>query len=382
MVVGFYWFQVMIKSILLLLFIILLAWLIIDYFSITLPTSEPRKQIEKHNKHKSSQVSKPQISTSNIESKEESITLSQLLEEDRFYDAMAYYLENPTVLNLKKIEQYLASLANTHPIQALEYMQVFLDSVPESHVLKLMITTHIAQGNLAQAIELIIQAKENYVSEMEDKKLATQLRDIAIKHIDALLQRSEYAQLIIFLEDMIAYDNVDNYYKFRLAQLYMKLDKVEDAGMLLDILQYDEVYAQNVKSLLNTIDKEEDENYEYAIPLQRYGEHYTVNVFLDGTVFNLMLDTGATYILVDEEKASMLDIIRNDLVLQTVGNDISAKLANVSSMQMGNLVLSNTKVTIATFQRNGIDGLLGMNFFKQFSFFIDQDESVLYLNSK
>ena len=372
----------MIKSILLLLFIILLAWLTIDYFSITLPTSEPHKQIEKQNKHESSQVSKPHISTSNIEGKEKGITLSQLLENNLFYDALSYYLENSTEENRKQIEGYLATLANKNAPLALEYMQVFLDNVPESMVWKLMITTYIAQGNFKKAIELIIQAKEDYVSEGEDKRLATQLRDVAIQHIDVLFQRKEYARLIAFLEEMIAYDDTDNFYKFRLAQLYMRLDKVDEAGMLLEGLQYDEVYAQNVKTLLSTIEKEEEDEYKYAIPLQKYGDHYVVNLFLDDNAFTLVLDTGASYIFIDEDKASMLDVIRDDLVLQTAGNDVRAKLCNASSLRVGNLELSNIEVTIAPFKREGIDGLLGMNFFKQFTFFINQEENILYLNPR
>jgi clan AA aspartic protease (TIGR02281 family) len=372
------------RALIIFTFIVFLAWLTQDYFSITLPS-------QKTNSHKKDSLKTiptknaltlPTHSQKSNTTKETYLTLSKLLEQHRFYDAMAYYLEYTSVGNLKQIESYLTSLASTNPSLALEYMQAFLDSVPESSVLTLMITTYIAEGNLPKAIELIIQAKENYISEEEDKRLTNQLKNVAIKHIDTLLDRREYAQLIAFLEEMIAYDSEDNFYKFRLAQLYMKLDKVEEAGVILDVLQYDEVYAQNVKTLLSSIDTQEDESYEYAISLQQYGDHYTVNVLLDGNTFNLMLDTGATYILLDEVKADALEVVRDDLVLQTVGNNISAKLANVSTMQMGNLTLSNTQVTLAPFQRNGIDGLLGMNFFKQFRFFINQEEGVLYLNPK
>jgi clan AA aspartic protease (TIGR02281 family) len=357
----------MIKTILLLLFIIFFAWLTIDYFSITLPTTQLNKQMKHSKSIESSQVSKPQITTSSIESKEKGITLSQLLENNLFYDALALYLDNSTQKNRKQIESYLTALAKTNPTLALEYMQVFLDNVPESMVWKLMISTHIAQGNLERAIEL---------------RLATELRDVAMQHIEVLFQRKEYAKLIKFLEDMIAYDGEDNFYKFRLAQLYMRLDKVDEAGMLLEGLQYDEVYAQNVKSLLNIIDKEEEDEYKYAIPLQKYGDHYVVNLFLDDNAFTLILDTGASYIFIDEDKASMLEVIRDDLVLQTAGNNVSAKLCNASSLRVGNLELSNIEVTIAPFKREGIDGLLGMNFFKQFTFFINQEENILYLNPK
>jgi len=373
----------MIRTVLIFIIVVFLAWLSIDYFSITLPTNESTKQREEPSKEKSSNLlilQKP-ITTVSLE-KKRSMTLLELLNQHLFYDALSLYLEEGSDIQRKQIEAYLATLAKSNATLALEYMQVFLDNVPESSVLKLMITTHIAQGHLAKAIELIMQAKENYVSESEDKRLYTQLRDVAIQHIEALLQRKEYATLISFLEDMAAYDGTDNFYTFRLAQLYMELDKTDKASILLDELKYDEVYAQNVKTLLNTIDNEEEEAYKYAIPLQKYGDHYTVNVFLNGEAFNLILDTGATFIFVDEEKASMLEVLRDDLILETAGNNVNAKLCNAENMKVGNLELSNIEVTVAAFKRNGIDGLLGMNFFKQFTFFINQDENVLYLNPK
>jgi len=369
------------KMILLFIFIVFLAWFSQGYFSIILPTVKSISKQEKEERKSITPTLKNKLKIENNH-EEESVTLSQLLKEDRFYDAMTYYLENTNKLNLEKMEVYLQSLANRNPSVSLEYMQIFLESVPESRVWKLMIATHIAQGNLEVAIELIIQAKENYASEGEDKRLSIQLKDTSVLHINGLAERKEYAKLITFLEDMIAYDNSDNFYKFRLAQLYMMLDKKSEAGTLFEELQYDEVYEQNVKSLLNTISKEEDEHYKYAIPLQRHGEHYAVNMFLDGSSFTLMLDTGATYILLDEEKASMLEVLRDDLILQTVGDDVRANLANVKEMKIGNLTLSNIEVTTAPFKRSGIDGLLGMNFFRQFSFFIDQEQSMLYLNPK
>jgi len=373
----------MIKTILLFLLVLFLAWFTLDYFSIALPFQEITKVKSKHQvTTKAQEASGIDVNISKAIHTETIYTLSKLLEQNRFYNAITYYLENITTDNLGKIERYLTSLANTNPAKALEYMQALLDSVPESKILKLMIKTYITQGDLVKAIELIIQDKEDYTSDKEDKRLATQLREVSTKHIDSLLERNEFAQLITFLEEMIAYDSADNFYKFRLAQLYMNLDKVSEARTILDELQYDEVYEQNVKSILNVIEKEKDEQYKYAIPLQRHGEHYVVNMLLDGSFFTLMLDTGATYILLDEEKASMLEVLRDDLVLQTVGNDVNARLANVKEMQMGNLTLSNIEVTTAPFKRNGIDGLLGMNFFRQFSFLINQEQGVLYLNPK
>ncbi|HHD78321.1 MAG TPA: hypothetical protein ENK98_01580 [Epsilonproteobacteria bacterium] len=372
----------MIRTILIFILVLFLAWISIDYFSITLPLSESTKDVKTLPKTYVPKVIPSKVIEKKNSDKQVVISLAQLLKNNQFYDALAFYLENSSDTYQKQIESYLVALSQTNPVLALEYRQVFLDNVPESMIFKQIIKTHIAQGNLHKAIELIMQAKENFVSEYEDKQLSIQLKEVALQYIDALMQRKEYALLISFLEEMINYDDTDNFYKFRLAQLYMKLDKVEEASVLLDMLQYDEVYAQNVKSLLNVIDKNEEENYEYAIPLQKYGEHYTVNLSLDNNTFTLLLDTGATYIFLDEDKASMLEVIRDNLILQTAGNDINAKLCKVNHLSIGNLELTNINVTIAPFKREGVDGLLGMNFFKHFSFFINQEESILYLNPR
>ena len=374
----------MIRTILIFILVLFLAWISIDYFSITLPSNDPvKKEKSIKEKSKTSATHDPKdVLFARVQTMQKDTILTQLLKENNFYDALAYYLENSTKENTHQIEVYLSFLAKSNPSLALEYMQVFWDNVPESMIWKQMIVVYLKQDDLVHAIALIMQAKENYISESEDKRLATQLKDVTLQHIEALEKREEYTQLISFLEEMITYDSTDNFYAFRLAQLYMKLDKTDEASLLLEGLKYDEVYAQNVKTLLNSIDKDEEEVYEYAIPLQRYGEHYVANVFLDGTAFNLMLDTGATFIFIDEDRASMLEVVRDDLILETAGNNVNAKLCNASSMTVGNLKLSNIEVTVAPFKRDGIDGLLGMNFFKQFTFFINQEENVLYLNPK
>ena len=375
----------MIRTILIFILVLFLAWVSIDYFHITLPSAVAiKKQTRDSNKPKIATIkSTPKdITNINIQTTKKDMMLTKLLKENKFYDALAYYLDNTTKEHTRQMEAYLSSLAKKNPSVALEYMKVFWDNVPQSKIWKQMIFAYIEQDNLRQAIVLIMQVKEDYVSENENKRLATQLREVSLKHIDGLLHQEKYAVLIAFLEEMMTYDSTDNFYAFRLAKLYVKLDKTDKASSLLEDLKYDEVYAQNAKKLLDTIDSKEKESYEYTIPLKRYGEHYVVTVYLEGTAFNLLLDTGATFIFIDEDKASMLEVIRDDLVLETAGNDVSAKLCSAATMKIGNLELSNIQVTIAPFKRDGIDGLLGMNFFKKFTFFINQKENVLYLNPK
>ena len=384
----------MIKNILLIILALLVVWLSKDYFSITLPkyplplSTPPIIETKEHvPKHKDTQSFK--IEKADYPKKQEEKTkvvfntLAHLLKADKFYDALSFYLENSTVENQKLLEVYLHHLASKDPLRALEYIQVYLDEVPQSAIQKLLVTTYIQTKQYDKAIDKIMETKENYISENEDKRLAKELKETSIKYIETLSTEKEYTKLIAFLENMIAYDESDSFYSFRLAQLYMELDKTAEAAPLLDGLQYDEVYAQKAKSYIQTLNLEPEENlYEYAIPLSKYGSHYVVNVTLDGTDFRLMLDTGASYIYLDSQKASMLQIVNPHLRLQTAGGDVSAQLRKVSSMRVGDLELSDMEVTTAPFQREGIDGLLGMNFLNKFAFYIDQEANILYLNTK
>ncbi len=374
----------MFNRLLFILIAISIGWFLREYFSTVI---SPKRAV--HPSQNQSFETKSSTPTAKIISTHQIIqsdTLEILLAQNRFSDALDFYLEanneNSEAYRVQ-IENYLIDLVKIDTVKALEYMEVFLDNVPDSNIVKLMIETYIVQSDFPKAIALIIQAKENYSSEQEDKRLSKQLKSTAKKYMNLLSEREAYEEFIAFLEEMIAYDSTDNFYTFRLAQLYIRLDKTPEASLLLDELQYDEVYGQNVKTLLQTIDiEEEGDAYKYTIPLERYGDHFSVKVFLDGSAFNLMLDTGATYIFIDEDQASMLEVLRDDLVLQTAGNEISAKLCQASTMRIGNLQLANIKVTVAPFKRQDIDGLLGMNFLKQFKFLIDQDEGILYLDPK
>lgn len=304
-----------------------------------------------------------------------------LLSEDTFQEALALYVDENDAVKRMHLENYLTRLSTKNPTLALKYMQMFLEEESNAKIVKLMIETYINKGSFEKAIALLLQAKEDYVSDDEDKRLGARLKEIAIKNIESYTSQKQYIQLQTFLEQMIDYDDSEGFYKLSLAELYMKLEKDEETREVLSSLEYDETYGLKAKKLLEGLD-EEDEEYEYAIALRQHGSHFVVHVFLDGREFRLMLDTGASFTLLDEAKVSSLEVVRENLVLQTAGNNISAKLANIGTMEMGEIKISNFKVTVASFPRNNIDGLLGMNFFKRFKFFIDQEKSILYLDRK
>lgn len=117
--------------------------------------------------------------------------------------------------------------------------------------------------------------------------------------------------------------------------------------------------------------------------MQRRGEHFSVQVTVNGAdTLTLMLDTGATYTLVSKGKLFSPTLLRRDLKLRTAGGEISADLCRTETFTLQDIELHHFKIMVAPFDHKGIDGLLGMNFFKKFKFFIDQKEMILYLSEK
>ncbi len=57
-------------------------------------------------------------------------------------------------------------------------------------------------------------------------------------------------------------------------------------------------------------------------------------------------------------------------------------LCQVNTFSVQDIELKNFKIMISPFEHQNVDGLLGMNFFKRFKFFLNQKEAVLYLSEK
>lgn len=312
--------------------------------------------------------------------------LTKLLKEHRFYDALALYLDSSIEQSKAyqiELENYLNSIVKDDPTKALPLMYSYLDEVPQSKIIDTIIESHWKTKAYKKSIALLIKKRENYISDEQDTVLSQKIKRKAHHYIEQLIKDEEYTTLFIFLEEMINYGEYENFYQFKLAEIYIKLNKTEEALPLIETLQWDDIYGEKVKHFMQQIEQEKRQTrYQYAIPLQKYGHHFIVEVALDGISLTLLLDTGASYIFIDEHKAERFEVLRRDLVMHTAGGDIAAKLCLVKSLEVGNLHISNIKVTVSKFDNQQFDGLLGMNFFQRFVFHIDQEKSILYLNPK
>ncbi len=269
----------------------------------------------------------------------------KLLNRGLFSDAMALYLE----ASEKKMSLYRLKL--------LEYFQN-----------KSKTDTPLAITEMHEFIEL----------EPEHEEVAQLL-------VKTLSSSKNYHELVTFLEEQIARSSSPAFYTYRLAEYYVEVQNYIKVIELLKEIEFDENFGEKAKVLLEQINKkiEEAKEYAYTIPLKKSGEHFTIDVSVNDTPLTLLLDTGATLTMVNAERLpSSLTVVKENVTLQTAGGEINAQLQEVDKLSVGEIELKNFQLVSSSFQQKNADGLLGMNFFKQFKFKIDQENEVLYLSRK
>jgi len=315
-------------------------------------------------------------------------TLTSLLKNNFFDEALEYYLNSDEVkLKQYKVEilNYLKLRAKVKPIESIKQLKQFAEIEPEERdILWLLLKIYRDDKQYAKALETINTLQEYSVeaSLSKLKKISTQIHQL---YIDELEKSKEYATLITFLQQLIDDNHDEGYYIFKLASLHHMLHQYDESKQYLQELSYDTLYTAQANDLLEKIAQEQEifQEYKYKIPLKREGVHFSVAVTIN-EMYNLqlLLDTGATYTLIDSNRVSELPLIREDIILQTAAGNISANLAKTESFKLDSIVLKGLEVTLASFEHQSTDGLLGMNFFRRYKFLIDQEEAMLYLKNR
>ncbi len=321
------------------------------------------------------------------------VTNAQTIEEDSFYtllnngafsDAMSLYLDAQSEklpFYRSAILDYFKTKADTSltTAQMLEY----IDLEPSHHeqVAQLLIERYQKTKKYKEAIALTVELLQ---TSSKQEKLKSRLIQLSESYIKTLKDSKKTHRLKEFLEEQIALDILTPFYTYELATFYVDIQKYLLAIELLKEIEYDENYRERVKNLLELINQKIQENkiYAYKIPIKKEGDHFLVDVTVNNTPLTLLLDTGATITTINENRINSLKVIQENITLNTAGGEIIAQLKEAKSFSVGDIKLKEFQIISSSFKEEKSDGLLGMNFFKEFKFKIDQDEQMLYLSKK
>lgn len=311
-------------------------------------------------------------------------TFYTLLYQNLFSDAMALYLE----ANTQQLPLYQATLkdffdekSQINPTQTIQQMLEYIDIEPDNKTIKLqLIELYKHEEFYAKAIALLLELQENDPSEVLQNTLITTSQ----QYINQLKSTQNFQELIDFLKERIENASNPAFYIFTLAEYYVNMQEYTKAKALLKEIEFDEIYGEKAHQLLLQLKNNEKSAKEFAhkIPLEKSDDHFVVHVQINNTKATLLLDTGASYTLIDEEKITSLTPIKENINLHTAGGDIIAQLQEAETFSMGSIELHNFQITTTSFQSDKADGLLGMNFFKHFKFKIDQEAKILYLSEQ
>ncbi len=124
---------------------------------------------------------------------------------------------------------------------------------------------------------------------------------------------------------------------------------------------------------------------DIIVPMRQQGNQFFVKTILNGHLeVNLLLDTGASVLVISDEIAKSLGFSRLDNMPQiqadTAGGKIWTPLIFLETVEAAGAKAFAVEAVIDS-KLNKVDGLLGMAFFEQFKMTLDRKKSQLILRS-
>ena len=302
-----------------------------------------------------------------------------------------------STLLIHYLKNHLFELAKNKSWSILgEWLQAMeLAGLADSDSYKLQALRLLASGHYYKGLEVFFVAKDMASSQQEQNKIVKEIKSALNQMINSFHQQTlalsneETQQLFLYAQQQL------NEYipiSLALANVYQQQGALQEALDALAFLPYDEQFTPRVDELQtrlrNTL-AEAQLNKE-GIPLIRSGSQFLVEVQIAQVNLVLLIDTGASYTSLSQNAIARLsqesDALSDELKKVKVNTANGTTVARVFSVSTFSLAdrqaedLSVLEVNMGEHTRS--DGLLGMNFLGLYHFKIDQDNALLFLETK
>lgn len=251
---------------------------------------------------------------------------------------------------------------------------------------RLEVNALIAQDKVEDASLLLYQLQVYAEEQAVQQSLAREARKLAHRLAEELMARSAWASLQHFALSLLEQEYHYVPYAIWLARARYENKDYELARQALLPWLDDSEYGAQARDLLSAIDKKA--LAAQAIVLSRVGEHYIAKGrFSSANEVGLLLDTGASISLLSREAFERIqgDVgyqYQGVIQLSTAGGQVQAEVYRFAEFALGDYKVAGIDFAISDLDLGPEDGLLGMNYLRQFDFRLDQDESVLFLEYK
>lgn len=282
----------------------------------------------------------------------------------------------------------LAKLSSEEPEKAQPILHQFLQSdAYNPRALLLLGNTYAENGQHMKALETLFDLRRLSQAEVPMEDIDALIGKVENEYAKQLKDNEQLGELLHLYESLTRNtpDNLVAFYK--LAEIQHRLHHYYDALSSLNYVLYDPLWGPLAQSMAEKIQKSIDLIGNIQIPLERSGSHFIVTARINGIDgARLLIDTGASLCVLRPQAAQQfgLPTESEDQVTLTLTSSIfNTPRIEINSMSIGDVELRNVKAAIIEMPPGTeTDGLLGMNFLGEFSFFIDQTEEILYLSEK
>jgi len=238
------------------------------------------------------------------------------------------------------------------------------------------------------AVDMLYQMRfyANYSDERQE--INQRIKTLSNRHIDTLKAKNEIDNIREFYEHLILKEP-DNYeIQMQFAEFEFLNGNYDRSQQLLDVLVHHSEYSQQAIALLTKNEHQISllKSGGVPVPVIKQGDHFIVSAVVnDLEPIKLIIDTGASITVLAPYVVQSLGIQEEDALklmdFNTANGIVTAPVVNIEKLNIQNHVVRNLRVgVLPAFNNSNIQGLLGMNFLRQFSFFINQENLTLELS--
>lgn len=286
--------------------------------------------------------------------------------------------------NFEALELFLRDYLQQHPLD-MDFLLLEAELIVQTDL-------------LSDAIAHYYSLKKLPMTGAQNQLIDEKIKALSAQTIAQLQKAYSWDNLAIFVEPLLQLEPENRGYILALAEAYAQQQQINLMENVLAALTYDDPSAMRIRQL--TLIAQSDEARETgdprestqdkvqhgtAIQLQQWGDQYVVHGQLSGNNIALLIDTGASITAISksyfEDLSNRFNInFIGRFNVNTAGGKVLAPMYQFTQLKLNHAVVKDISVMVLPMNNmDNINGLLGMNFLREFDFKIDQRQALLLL---
>ncbi|MEP1385629.1 MAG: retropepsin-like aspartic protease [Paraglaciecola sp.] len=297
------------------------------------------------------------------------------------------------------LEQANEWLQNQAFSSLIPFLQNYLKAHPQDMAFllieaKMKVETELLSDAISHYYDLL-RSPMTAAQQTEVEQQITKLTQTTITQLE---RNYSWDILAMFVEPLLQLEPTSRLYILSLATAYAQQLQAGLMENVLGALDYYDPDAQKVRQIVlaqlpaeqaatpeEQTQPPQNEVIARSIPLKQVRDQYLVSGALSGNPVNLLIDTGASITAISEQYFDQLSnrFKINHLgrfTIGTAGGSVMASIYEFRELTLHHVTVQNLPVVVLPMEGiSNADGLLGMNFLREFDFKIDQKNALMFI---